>query len=266
MSSTSGKKKSAETAKISAKKKTVKVSSAAKKDPAVKKVPVSAKKTAVTEKTAPTKSVVKKALPAKKAVPVKKAAPVKAPAKKEAPAKKAAPVKAPAKKEAPIVKKPLKSNIPPRGTIRTGLPAARLVPETPVRKVRLLKSEKKHFLELLLQLREKFSSQLEFHASEALTSLKDSGGGRAGMATHMADLGSDNFRRDFELNMLSDEADVMEMIDEAITRLKEGEYGICLECGFPISKERLLAKPYARYCTKCKSLKESMEEGNYHKR
>ena len=208
-------------------------------------------------KKAPAKAPVKKAAPV-----VAKKAPAKAPAKKAAPAvAKKAPAKAPVSVAAPAPKR----QIPPRGTIRTGLPAARLVQETPPKKVRLLKSEKKQFQELLLQLRDKFNSQLEFHATEALTSLKD-GGGRAGMATHMADLGSDNFRHDFELGLLSDEADVMEMIDEALTRLEESCYGICLDCGQPISKERLLAKPYARYCTRCKSAKESMEEGNYHKR
>ena len=86
------------------------------------------------------------------------------------------------------------------------------------------------------------------------------------MATHMADLGTDNYRHDFELGLLSDEADVLEMIDEALQRLEDSEYGICLDCGEVIPRKRLEAKPYAKYCTKCKSKREAMDDTYYHRR
>ena len=50
--------------------------------------------------------------------------------------------------------------------------------------------------------RTEFMAQLKFHTDEALSSKKDAAGERAGMATHMADLGSDNFRHDLELGLL----------------------------------------------------------------
>ena len=93
-----------------------------------------------------------------------------------------------------------------------------------------------------------------------MSSKKDSAGERAGMATHMADLGSDNFRHDLELGLMSDEGDVLEMIDEALQRIESSEYGICLECGCEINPKRLEAKPYARFCVKCKSAIEKMED------
>ena len=40
---------------------------------------------------------------------------------------------------------------------------------------------------------------------------------------------------------------------------------VCLDCGAIIPKERLEAKPYARYCTKCKSKREEMEDSRYHR-
>ena len=106
----------------------------------------------------------------------------------------------------------------------------------------------------------KFSEQVAFHREDALSSKKDSAGERAGMATHMADLGSDNFRHDIELGQMTDEGDVLEMIEEAFQRLEVSEYGICLECGCEIPASRLEAKPYARYCVRCKSAIERMEE------
>ena len=53
----------------------------------------------------------------------------------------------------------------------------------------------------------------------------------------------------------------MEMIDEALQRLEDSEYGVCLDCGEKIARERMIAKPYAKYCTRCKSLRESTEDG-----
>ena len=40
----------------------------------------------------------------------------------------------------------------------------------------------------------------------------------------------------------------------------QDEYGICIECGCEISPARLEAKPYARFCTKCKAMYEEMED------
>ena len=193
------------------------------------------------KKTAPTvsktKNTVEKSAPAKKAV-------------KTAPAGKT--VKAAAEK---TVRKAVKT------------PAAEVhhEHEHPVRKLKLSKVDKKYFRELLMHARDSFGEQIQVHVDEALSSRKDSAGERAGMATHMADLGSDHFRHDFELGLLTDEVDVLEMIDEALQRIEDSEYGVCLDCGAIIPKERLEAKPYARYCTKCKSKREEMEDSRYHR-
>jgi RNA polymerase-binding transcription factor DksA len=41
------------------------------------------------------------------------------------------------------------------------------------------------------------------------------------------------------------------MIDGAIERLRRGEYGLCLDCGGPIEKERLDAIPEIHICRRC---------------
>lgn len=43
----------------------------------------------------------------------------------------------------------------------------------------------------------------------------------------------------------------LEKIESALLRIKEGSYGICLECGIEITEPRLLAVPYAEYCITC---------------
>ena len=243
----SAEKKTAATRKTAVKKAVVKKAEPVAKKAVAKKAEPAAAKKAVAKKAEPVakKAVAEKAEPVavKKAV-AKKAEPAAA---KKAVAKKAAPV---AKAE-PVAKKPAK-----RGTRRDEL----------LKKLKLSKADKKFFYELLMNARSSFGEQFKFHTDDALASRKDSAGERAGMATHMADLGTDNFRHDFHLGLLSEEADVLEMIDEALQRLEDSEYGICLDCGEQIPRKRLEAKPYAKFCTKCKSKREEMDEGYSHRR
>ena len=249
------------------------VKKAEKKPAKAVKAPAKPAPKAVKTVKAPAKPAQKAAkAPAKKA-PAKKA-PAKAPAKK-APAKKA-PAK-PAAKPAPAKKAPAKT-APKAAKTPAAKPAAPAAAKAPVKKtitrvrkdeilkkLRLSKTDKKYFRELLLRARAAFGDQVRYHSDDALTR-KDAAGERAGMATHMADLGTDNYRRDFQLGLLSDGVDVLEMIDEALQRLEDSEYGICLDCGEPIPRKRLEAKPYAKYCTKCKSKREEQDETFYHRR
>ena len=258
------------------KKQTQKITKAAPAKAPAKKTakPASGK----TEKTAGKAPAKKAATPAK---PAAKAAAAKAPAKKVAPAKKAAKpaakaaaAKAPAKKATTPAKPAAKAAPVKKAAVRKSaakpvskkpVPEQRHETEHTVRKLKLSKADKKFYRELLMHARASFGEQIQVHVDEALSSRKDSAGERAGMATHMADLGSDNFRHDFELGLLTDEVDVLEMIDEALQRIEDSEYGVCLDCGAIIPRERLEAKPYARYCTKCKSKREEMEDSRYHR-
>lgn len=43
----------------------------------------------------------------------------------------------------------------------------------------------------------------------------------------------------------------LEYIEHALTRIENGTFGVCIECGDQISNERLDAIPYATKCKKC---------------
>lgn len=45
----------------------------------------------------------------------------------------------------------------------------------------------------------------------------------------------------------------LEDIDKAIERISKGTYGTCKYCGNPIAEKRLLARPTASSCIKCKT-------------
>ena len=47
-------------------------------------------------------------------------------------------------------------------------------------------------------------------------------------------------------------AHLVEVLEEALLRLETGGFGICLQCGKKIPKERLEAVPHTRYCVPCK--------------
>jgi RNA polymerase-binding protein DksA len=286
-------KKAAPAKKVAAKavpaKKVAVKAAPAKKPAPVKKATVKAVpekkatvKAAATKKTAPAKKVAVKAAPAKKPAPVKKATVKAVPEKKAtvkaAPAKKVT-VKADTKKVAPIKKSSPAVSVSGKKKLDKSKDAqashhGRIITKAElkafqnqaeanghvIRKSYLSTKLKKHYREMLLKLRESYQDQLNIHRDDALTNRKSGPG--AGMATHMADLGSDNFQHDFELGLLSDEGTVIEMIDEALTRLDENEYGICIECGQEITPARLEVKPYARFCLECKSRKE-MHEGRH---
>jgi DnaK suppressor protein len=40
-------------------------------------------------------------------------------------------------------------------------------------------------------------------------------------------------------------------IEEALDRMREGTFGTCQDCALPMSKKRLEALPWARYCVSC---------------
>jgi DnaK suppressor protein len=58
-------------------------------------------------------------------------------------------------------------------------------------------------------------------------------------------------------------------IEEALLRIREGTYGLCLECGGNIGVKRLEARPTAELCIECKETAERAEnlnaEGRRHK-
>jgi len=104
------------------------------------------------------------------------------------------------------------------------------------------------YYKLLVELRDHVKSGLETHAEETLKrSSRDDSGDLSGYGQHMADAGTDNFDRDFALSLVSNEQEALYEIEEAIKRIKNGTYGVCELTGKPISKDRLLAVPFARF-------------------
>ncbi|MDR3311961.1 MAG: TraR/DksA family transcriptional regulator [Spirochaetaceae bacterium] len=48
----------------------------------------------------------------------------------------------------------------------------------------------------------------------------------------------------------------LQLIDSALTRIRQGKYGVCLKCGKEIPIARIRAIPHAVLCVDCKSAEE----------
>jgi DnaK suppressor protein len=75
--------------------------------------------------------------------------------------------------------------------------------------------------------------------------------------TDRATLESD---RGFELRLRGREQMLLDKIKQAIARIDEGTYGICVECEEEIGLKRLEARPVATYCIDCKIKQEQQEK------
>jgi RNA polymerase-binding transcription factor DksA len=74
---------------------------------------------------------------------------------------------------------------------------------------------------------------------------------------HPADLGTTEFDQDVDLSLAESEIHEIQDIEDALSRIARGEYGICQECAAEIPFSRLEVVPYARYCAACENRMEA---------
>jgi RNA polymerase-binding protein DksA len=184
----------------------------------------------------------------------------KKPAAKKA-VKKAAPAKKPVKPVAKPAAKPAKKALPaPTPPAKPAITPAEEVVQP--KRVRWPVSEVKEFRASLQKLRDRVVDEITFLAGDNLNrSQRESSGDLSSYSFHMADHGTDNFDREFALNLVSSEQDVIYEIDDALRRLQMGTYGACEKCSELIAKPRLKAQPFAKLCIKCQS---EAEKGRPH--
>jgi DnaK suppressor protein len=64
----------------------------------------------------------------------------------------------------------------------------------------------------------------------------------------------------FLLRLRGREQKLLKKIDEAISRIDSGSYGVCESCGGPINVKRLEARPVTTLCIECKTRQEEEEK------
>lgn len=71
-----------------------------------------------------------------------------------------------------------------------------------------------------------------------------------------ADMAANAYTKELLMSMSTNDRQLLESIDVALTRIDDGDYGKCIHCGDPIQEKRLEAVPWARYCLRCADLNE----------
>ncbi|MBI5726128.1 MAG: TraR/DksA C4-type zinc finger protein [Planctomycetes bacterium] len=118
-----------------------------------------------------------------------------------------------------------------------------------LKKTLLSKSEIEEFRRLLLARRRSLIGDLDGLESGSLrTSRQEGSGDLSNMPTHPADIGTDNFEHEFSLGLLESERSLLSEINEALERVQNNTYGICLGTGKMIDKARLRARPWTKFC------------------
>lgn len=119
----------------------------------------------------------------------------------------------------------------------------RKIPKTPLRA-----KELREFKKLLLQKRDELTGVVNHMSGSAAHTAGAGGAEHSSAPVHMADLGTDNWEHEFTLGLIVNEQKRIREIDDALKRITNKTYGVCLATHQPISQARLHAKPWARYC------------------
>ncbi len=78
------------------------------------------------------------------------------------------------------------------------------------------------------------------------------------IAQDIADKAANSYTKEFLFSQSSNDRALLARVEEALVRIREGNFGECINCGDEVNAKRLEAVPWARYCIKCQ---EKIEQG-----
>ena len=79
-----------------------------------------------------------------------------------------------------------------------------------------------------------------------------------GTAQDIADRAANSYTKEFLFHQSNNERQLLQMVEIALARIREGVFGECINCGNDINGKRLEAVPWTRYCINCQ---EKQEQG-----
>jgi RNA polymerase-binding transcription factor len=69
-----------------------------------------------------------------------------------------------------------------------------------------------------------------------------------------------DIQEDLEFALVQMKSETLNKINDALTRLEQGDYGYCYDCGAEIAEKRLRALPFAVRCKDCEEVRENAEQ------
>jgi DnaK suppressor protein len=74
----------------------------------------------------------------------------------------------------------------------------------------------------------------------------------------VADRAASSYNKEFLFSQSNNDRQLLNMVDSALARIREGSFGECVSCGKEINAKRLEAVPWTRHCIECQ---EKAEKG-----
>jgi DnaK suppressor protein len=119
------------------------------------------------------------------------------------------------------------------------------------KEIKMDKKALERYKRKLLKAREELVRKLIADYNSSKTSERE-------IAQDIADQALDTYSKEFLYSLSNTDREQLLMINEALNRIDESTYGLCLRCGRKIATKRLDAIPWAKYCIECQ---EKLEEG-----
>jgi DnaK suppressor protein len=67
----------------------------------------------------------------------------------------------------------------------------------------------------------------------------------------VADKAANSYTKEFLFHQSDENRRLLQLVDEALDRLKNGTFGLCVSCQGEVQVKRLEAVPWARHCIEC---------------
>jgi DnaK suppressor protein len=77
-------------------------------------------------------------------------------------------------------------------------------------------------------------------------------------AQDIADRAASSYTKEFLFHQSNNDRQLLQMVENALSRIREGSFGECISCGKEINAKRLEAVPWTRHCIECQ---EKAEQG-----
>ena len=74
----------------------------------------------------------------------------------------------------------------------------------------------------------------------------------------LADKAANSYTKEFLFGQTNTDRSMLQLIDEALLRIRANSYGTCIQCEDELQQKRLDAVPWAKHCVTCQ---EKFEQG-----
>jgi DnaK suppressor protein len=72
----------------------------------------------------------------------------------------------------------------------------------------------------------------------------------------LADKAANSYTKEFLFGQTHNDRSLLQLVDDALARIKENGFGECISCHEELQQKRLEAVPWTRYCLACQEKKE----------